>query len=141
MKRFVLIAALAACRGENMSDIAKLERLTGASLADRRGLHVGMIEKEDVGYYFGHARFEGDQSTFEAFCRELGLGNRGTTAAGGVLPTSWDWATSGTPPAWWSPSKDTPPAACARRLGHAGWVAAKLEGSFIYLLATAMPPA
>jgi hypothetical protein len=72
-------------------------------------------------------------------CRELGLDASGTGAAGGVVPTSWARAIGTTPPAWWSPSKDTPPAACARRHGQSGWIAAKLEGPVIYLIATDMP--
>lgn len=89
---------------------------------------------KDLKFFQAHLKFDSTEEEFTFFAAKLGLHPAGAPDAM-HLPASW-----GAPPGveleWWDPSPETPSNARARSYGVNGWIVAKLERRFAFLILT-----
>jgi hypothetical protein len=112
------------------------EKLAGAAFPAGASDLRAVIWKPstDLAVHDAYIRFKASHAEYLDFARRRKLEFFSDTGPSGLLPSSWKQTDEFGRLDWWTPSTATPPDAAAAPLGPYGWILAKHEDGFVYIL-------
>jgi hypothetical protein len=112
------------------------ERLLGVSLPDSAGdIHADRLRvSSDLAGYDAWIRFRAPREDHDHLIQSLGLSPLSTSGPNAYLPSSWKLPPEAGEVSWWDVSSNTPPDAASATLHRDGWIIAKHENGYTWII-------
>lgn len=115
-----------------------IQKLLGCTLPESAtDLHYFRWQPSpDLSYYIAYIKCHLSKDEFSDLSRQMMMDFHNTGGAALLyLPTSWKIVPELTLE-WWDPDQNTPAEAAAKSFGSNGWIVAKYERDYIYVIVT-----
>ena len=115
-----------------------IEKLLGTALpAQVNDLHYFKSQpSNDLQYYTAYIKYSTPKEAYITLIQQMHMNFHNTGGDANLyLPTAWV-SEPNVEIDWWNPSSDTPVDAAAKAFGTNGWILAKYERGYVYLIVT-----